>query len=553
MKKYILCYAVCFIPLWIHAQLYINNQKCIYDKLTNTYLVSIPQEYFNTDYQASITLDTDSLWTSLSIENTPVTHEYLFENVKANKSYLLKGKRKLQDFCSYISFTYLPIIEMKGIFGYDYSNGEFTIYEPDVHTATTSSIKAKWRGGSTNYYDRHKRNYKIKTIDYQGKSKDISFFDMRSDNNWILDAGQIDLFRLRNRIATELWHDMSTKPYYANKEPKALSCVRGKVVEVVLNNEYAGIYSLTEALDRKQMKLKKYNEEKQEFHGQLWKASLWGNSLFWGVEEEYDNSSEQWNAFETKYPDIDDVCPTDYSTLYNAIKFVSTSDDDTFRKEVSEYFDIPVLIDYYIFLELTNAVDNTGKNMYWAVYDKVKDKKLTLAVWDLDATVGSNWSTNPLHPAYVNPDNVLSIMNFYIYNRLIKLNVDDFNEKAEARYKELRQNILSTDRLKERYNSYYNMLKNSGAAQREEIRWSKDSDLNGNELNFDNEIAYINQWLEQRTAYLDSNNSPLITGIKTVTKQSVIQNDGIYNTLGQKLTTMPDKGIYIINGKKYCK
>ncbi len=74
---------------------------------------------------------------------------------------------------------------------------------------------------------------------------------------------------------------MSTKPYYADKEPKAQSAVNGKVVEVILNHQYAGIYSLTEAMDRKQMKLKKYDSKNQEFHGMFWKASEWGNALFW--------------------------------------------------------------------------------------------------------------------------------------------------------------------------------------------------------------------------------------------------------------------------------
>ena len=64
-------------------------------------------------------------------------------------------------------------------------------------------------------------------------------------------------------------------------------------------------------------------------------VSEWGNALFWGTEGEYDNNSETWNAFEVKYPDIEDVCPTDYSLLYQAIDFVATSDDDTFKSQVA--------------------------------------------------------------------------------------------------------------------------------------------------------------------------------------------------------------------------
>ena len=75
------------------------------------------------------------------------------------------------------------------------------------------------------------------------------------------------------------------------------------------------------------------------------------------------------DVFEAKYPDLNDLDSTDYSTLWNAINFVVNSSNSDFKKHVQEYFDIPVLIDYYLFVVLLNALDNEGKNMYWAVYD----------------------------------------------------------------------------------------------------------------------------------------------------------------------------------------
>ena len=82
-----------------------------------------------------------------------------------------------------------------------------------------------------------------------------------------MDAGQADLFRLRNRIATELWNDIASKPYYADQETDVLTGVRGQVVEVYLNNEYRGIYCLTECMDRKQLKIKKFDKKTGEIHG----------------------------------------------------------------------------------------------------------------------------------------------------------------------------------------------------------------------------------------------------------------------------------------------
>ena len=55
-----------------------------------------------------------------------------------------------------------------------------------------------------------------------------------------------------------------------------------------------------------------------------------------GEAPPYDTRSETWGAFEVKYPELDDLEETDYSTLYNAISFVVNSSDEEFTAHVSE-------------------------------------------------------------------------------------------------------------------------------------------------------------------------------------------------------------------------
>ncbi len=433
----------------------------------------------------------------------------------------------------------LPILKLTGEFGYEYQDATVSLYMPDGTSIENLSGKIKWRGGSTNAEGKHKRNYKIKL------DEDQNFFGLRTDNKWILDAGQADLFRLRNRIATDIWNDIAHKPYYSDKESNVLTGVRGQVVEVYLNNEYRGIYCLTECMDRKQLKLKKFDKKTGNIHGGLWKSVNYGSSLMWECPESYDNKSEIWDVFEVKYPELDDLPETDYSTLWNAINFVANSSDNEFIQHVAEYFDIPVIIDYYIFLHTLNAFDNVGKNMYWAVYDKAEDKKLTLAVWDLDATVGAKWLGD-----WAVPDYDMNI-NMNLIIRLKELNVDGFNDKAIARYYELRNYLLSTDNLIKRYQDFYSLIKLSGATEREEKLWSKDSDVNGEEINFEKEITFITDWLKLHMQYLDNQVFPSKSRIKN------IHNDYklcyTYNLYGQKINSIPNKGIYIKNGKKLVK
>ena len=551
--NYLLFLLVCLVTsIPSFAQFTINGRSVIYDKVSDTYMVSIPENAFGTDYEASIALDATAGWSNLSIEGTDIADSYTFKQVEGNKIYKIHAQEGEKEINTQLTFTFLPLLVMEGTFGYDYAQGNILLLSPDTAEPTNSFAKVKWRGGSTNTADKHKRNYKIKTLNENGKKQEISLLGMRSDNNWILDAGQVDLFRLRNRIATEIWNEFASKPYYANEEPKAKSGVAGKVVEVILNNEYRGIYSLTETMDRKELKLGKYDDKSQVFHGQLWKVSTWDKSTFWDIEKDYDNTQETWHAFETKYPDIEDVNPTDYSPLYEAIDFVANSNDDTFKKEVSDYFDIPVLIDYQIFLEVLKPIDNCGKNMYWGIYDVAQNKKLTLAIWDLDASVGQDWHcSTPLHPDYVSPNTELGIKEaFNLYTRLSTLNVDNYNQKVADRYHELRKTYFSEENLISKYQSYYDMLVKSGAAIREENKWSEDSDIGGYPLNFKEEIDYIKNWITQRLNYLDTTQFPNSTNISNINQEGYRQHNAIYNILGQKDENI-NKGLKIKNGKKF--
>ena len=551
--NYLLFLLVCLVTsIPSFAQFTINGRSVIYDKVSDTYMVSIPENAFGTDYEASIALDATAGWSNLSIEGTDIADNYTFKQVEGNKIYKIHAQEGDKEINTQLTFTFLPLLVMEGTFGYDYAQGNISLLSPDAAEPTNSFAKVKWRGGTTNTADKHKRNYKIKTLNEKGKKQEISLLGMREDNNWIMDAGQIDLFRLRNRIATEIWNDFATKPYYASKEPKAKSGVTGKVVEVILNNEYRGIYSLTEAMDRKELKLKKYDDKNQEFHGQLWKVSSWDKATFWDIDKDYDNTQETWHAFETKYPDIEDVSPTDYSPLYEAIDFVVNSNDETFKKEVGDYFDIPVLIDYQLFQETLKPVDNNGKNMYWGIYDVAKNKKLTLAIWDLDASVGQHWQcSTPLHPDRVFPNTDLGVKDgFNLYHRLSSLNVDNYNEKVANRYHELRKTYFSEENLISRYQGYYDMLVKSGAASREETKWSEDSDIGGYPLNFKSEIEYIKNWIINRLNYLDTNQFPVSTNISEIHQKENSVQKPIYNMLGQKVGASY-QGLKIKNGKKF--
>ena len=509
------------------AQLTIDGRRPVYDKLTKTYMLTVPQQAFGTRYCADVVLD-DNV-TSMTIDGKTVTTALDLPRVDGDTAYTIVFKRDNVTTRSTLHFTYLPIMSITGTFSNEYTVAPVEITMPDEHGVRQYRARIKQAGASTNSQWVHKHSYHVKFVDDNGEKKDVSFFGFRNDNHWRLDAGTRDMIRFRNYAANGLWADFGTRCYYVDKQPNARSYIRGSHVEVFMNGNYHGFYNFSEFLDRKQMKLKKYDEFYQEddnddvndgatsalvtLHGMMWKVTDTSNqTLFLSADTLCDNTLGEWAFFNVMYPDIDEVCPTDYSLLINAINFVSQSSDEGFAQHVGEYFDMPVMVDYYLFLQVIFGIDNACNNMVLGCYDCAVDKKLTLAVWDLDATVGQHYADMEgfYHADEIQPENELvdvpSNMCMLSSNRLFMrlIAMPDFMAQVKRRYWELRNSILVPDSLVSRYESIYNRLESCGALSRETLRWSDTGDISHRMLEFPEEFDYLCDWLRRRIAYLDT-------------------------------------------------
>ena len=516
----------CAIPTM--AQLTIDSVPPVYDSLTKTYMLTLPESAFGSSYHGTVVLDANV--SSVKIDGKSVTTTVDFPVVNGDTCYSFIFKQGSKTTKSTIHFTFLPILTLQGSFDDDYTVGEVQMIMPGEGVSSYRA-RIKTAGSSTDGTWTHKRNYHVKFIDDEDEKMDVSFFGLRDDNHWRLDAGTIDMIRFRNKVAHELWADFGVKPYYADKEPKARSYVRGNHVEVFLNGAYRGFYNMMEFMDRKQMKLKKFSvvdadqaatvpdeddADSIQMHGMMWKAKeRTVQTLMMSTSATTpDDTQDTWGGFELEYPGLEDVNPTDYSLLYNAVNFVSRSNNPVFAAQAGDYFDIPVLVNYYVFIHTLFAIDNTDKNIVWACYDSETDKKLTLAVWDLDATAGQHYADNEgyYHADAIQPENdfdsVSASISGMTKSRLFKMlkTMPNFKLKATNCYWRLRESVLHPDSLVSRYAAVYERLVKSGTMKREEVRWSDTGDIAHRMLTFDDEFDYLCDWLRRRIAYLDTHN-----------------------------------------------
>ena len=420
-----------------------------------------------------------------------------------------------------LRFTFLPIVEVNvtGCNSNYYTPGTFRVNDGNfLGDAETLHAKFRWRGATALGYE--KKSYAVKLTDANGEDLDASFLGMRDDNNWILDAMAIDHACMRNRVATDLWNDFARAPYYKDKEPGVRTGTRGTFVEVFLNGRYHGLYCFTEKIDRKQLKLKKYEAadgtHDDIIHGTLYKSNDWTYEVFMGHESgqryypkrapgNYNNynRSETWAGYEIKYPDYEDE-PIDWSPLYDAINFVATASNDDFDNQIHNYFDRPPLDDYYLLIELSLATDNHGKNMHYFVYDQqaaTNARKLSLGPWDLDGSWGRRWDGSSY---YTVPEQDFDTFlwtyehgNLTLFTRLHESEYLCWDLGLANRYAALRKTYFAPEALKQRFTDYLALFDESGATGREAQRWPS--------LHYDigSDVEYICNWIDRRVAFLD--------------------------------------------------
>ena len=484
----------------------IGGHRAVHDSINDIWLCSIPQSLFGDDFSAVVTYGDDIY--DLVIEEHPLESgdSYYFSAIEGGKNYSISLVAGDSLITGNLTFTWLPIVELEGTFDNSYKYGTVTVSEPDSAYAEPLMAKLKWRGGATNTLSKHKRNYRIKFVNEEDSTKqNHRFFGLRKDNSWILDAGQMDFLRVRNRVSTDLWLDMARRPWYSDTLPNVHNGSRGKMVEVILNGEYAGIYNMCEPIDRKQLKLKRYDEENETFNGALWTAYKWSRTVTMSNPAKRGTNSRFWDGFEAKYPDLDETRKVTWDVLDNAVKFAGRADKDTllYIDSIGEYFDMPVMQDYYIFIVTLQALDNESKNIYYGCHDMNDNSRLTMVPWDLDICLGQDYSPQVSRPDIIKPERQVDWISHVPMADMVQ--IEEYWNQILERYRELRETKLNTDSLVNRYRAAIDELENSGAAAREENRWSRDQDLAKKVLDLSQEMDYVEDWLRRRMAYLDEN------------------------------------------------
>ena len=365
------------------------------------------------------------------------------------------------------------------------------------------------RGSSSQWFP--KKSYGFESWDALGNSVDVSFLGMPLESDWILNANYTDKSFLRNVMAYQVWQNLG---HYAT---------RYHFVELILNNDYKGIYIFSEKVkrDKNRLNISKIaiteNTGDEVTGGYIFKidkqtgsgGSGWNSSYLPSV-----SSNGQKIFFQYDYPKEGDITSQqknyiqayvfDFETVLKSAGFADTLNG--YRKYAIEN----TFIDYFLMNELSKNVDGYRLSTFINKERDSKGGKIRMGpVWDFDIAwhnadycegdVTSGWAYE--FPCY----NDYWQVPFW-WSRLLEDPL--YRNNLACRWQNLRRNMLSNAWFDTYIDSISGQLME--AQQRNFTQWPiLGSYVWPNPLplasTYSGEVSNLKTWMHNRLSWLDAN------------------------------------------------
>lgn len=349
-------------------------------------------------------------------------------------------------------------------------------------------ISIKVRGNTSKSFS--KKQYKIETIFPDNSNNNVSLMGLPKENDWVLYAPYIDKTLIRNVFT----YDLATKMgHYA---PRSRFC------ELILNDEYMGVYVLMEKIKRDKNRVNISKLDKTNING----LDVTGGYLL--QIDRPDSNEFYWKTpikninVQCEYPKTEDLVPEQKAYITKLINnFEAALYSDNYQDSVSgyrQYIDLESFVDYFIINELSKNIDAYRLSTYMHKDRDDIDGRLKMGpVWDYNLAYGGA----DYNEGYISEGFVASCTRWW--NRIITDPI--FNQALKERWTELRYNELTLTKINYHIDSLTTII--DEAKDRNFEKW----DILGEKLwsnyyvgqNYNDEIDYLANWFSERIKWLD--------------------------------------------------
>ncbi len=432
----------------------------------------------------------------------------------------------------------------------------------DAPSDYDGTIEIKLRG-QTSLLLFDKKSYGLETTNAEGKDSTVNLLGMPKESDWVLHGPFSDKSLMRNALLYTMADDILT---YAP---------RVQMVEIIVNDDYKGVYLFTEKIKRDDSRVDIANLKKSDIEGE----ELTGGYILKfdkadpeeiGWMSPYSKSAAQPTNFVYDEPEWDDIADEQKNYIRNWMtEFEDVLVSNNFADPndgYSKYINVETFIDHMLLNELSRNVDGYRLSTY--MY-KTKDKDGKLGqlfmgpVWDYNLAFGNadycNGSTIEGWAYDFNDDcpNDFHQVHFW-WDRLLEDPI--FVEELKAKWMKLRNGKFSNANVNARIDGFESQL--SVPQSRNFERWPVigiyvwPNDFIGN--TYQEEVDYLRDWLMDRMNWMDQAFDIELSVESSFTKdqlqlspnpvQDIIQLEGDLIKIGMSYEVLGIEGKMFLSG-----
>ena len=243
-------------------------------------------------------------------------------------------------------------------------------------------IDIEIRGSSSQAFSKKQYGFSTRLSDNISKNN-VSLLGMPEEHDWILNGMVFDTTRIRDYLCFNLFRQMG---HYAS---------RTAYCELVINNQYRGIYLLEEKIkaDEERVNVVKITPSDNNLPyvtgGYITKADKvsYDEHIAWTLFTWYGAAVNYLHVL----PKDDQVTPSQFDYIYYQFKDLETSaknNDTSLEDGFPSIIDIPSVIDFILLNELAS---NPDAYQYSTYFHKDRKGKLKAGpIWDSDLTFGND-------------------------------------------------------------------------------------------------------------------------------------------------------------------
>lgn len=419
----------------LSRELQYNGQRAAVDLRTSTVYISqdIQKGMKKEDLLGSLRSLSPSLALSFAPDEAFEDLAAAVANGHAFKLNVAYGSDKYMQYD--LVFTTLPVLRMDGAVigknekGKDICQGEMCLWtarDPEIHSYSVKTANALWhvRGGWSSTLE--KTPFKLNLRTRTGTNKNESLVGLGADDDWILNPMNLDDTKLKEKLFIELWNRRAEQVDWNE------SMSRGEYVEVVIDQEYWGLFQLQRRIDRKFLNLGPEDI--------LLKS---GSNL---------SAATVWEAYEIVHSGLTEA--QTYALL-----------EDFFRGRDGELPDMNNFLDVNLYLQCASAIDNVQKNMFFLLRKTEDGYSMQLLPWDTDMSWGVT-----LGFSYEPEESRQQMVLRQEYDWMKRYH-PDLDQRMAGRWFELRESLLTVENMKAILEGEQAVLDAGGAQLRDTARW----------------------------------------------------------------------------------